>query len=80
MISLKNSHVYLVRYIEVILLEDHSIMNIQSLRMELRAEVQVIFAQSHFIKTVEDVSECLVNCVPAIKYGIGGRWLQAERY
>ena len=27
-------------------------------------------AQSHFIKTVEDVSECLVNCIPNIKYGI----------
>ena len=52
-------------------MEDHSTMNIQSLRIELPAEVQVILAQSHFIKTIEDVSECLVNCVPAIKYGIG---------
>jgi uncharacterized protein len=46
-------------------------MNIQSLRIELHADVQVILAQSHFIKTIEDVSECLVNCVPGIKYGIG---------
>ncbi|MFL6391964.1 MAG: adenosine-specific kinase [Nitrososphaeraceae archaeon] len=46
-------------------------MNIQSLRIELPADVQVILAQSHFIKTIEDVSECLVNCVPGIKYGIG---------
>ncbi|MFL6339618.1 MAG: adenosine-specific kinase [Nitrososphaeraceae archaeon] len=46
-------------------------MNIQSLRIELAADVQVILAQSHFIKTIEDVSECLVNCVPTIKYGIG---------
>ena len=46
-------------------------MDIQSLRIELPADVQVIVAQSHFIKTIEDVSECLVNCVPGIKYGIG---------
>lgn len=30
-----------------------------------------VLAQSHFIKTVEGVSECLVNCVPNIKFGIG---------
>jgi uncharacterized protein len=46
-------------------------MNIQSLRIELPADVQIILAQSHFIKTIEDVSECLVNCVASIKYGIG---------
>ena len=27
-------------------------------------------AQSNFIKTVEDVAECLVNCVPGIKFGL----------
>ena len=35
------------------------------------AETQIILAQSHFIKTVEDVHECLVNCVPDIRFGIG---------
>ena len=45
-------------------------MELQSLRIDLPAEMQIILAQSHFIKTVEDVSECLVNCVPNIKYGI----------
>jgi adenosine/AMP kinase len=45
-------------------------MEIQSLRIELPPDIQIIVAQSHFIKTVEDVSECLVNCVPNIKYGI----------
>jgi len=29
-----------------------------------------MLAPSHFIKTPEDVSECLVNCVPGIKFGI----------
>lgn len=46
-------------------------MEIQSLKIELPIDVQIILAQSHFIKTVEDVSECLVNCVPNIKFGIG---------
>ena len=45
-------------------------MELQSLKIDLPSELQIILAQSHFIKTVEDVSECLVNCVPNIKYGI----------
>lgn len=46
------------------------LMEIQSLKIELPIDVQIILGQSHFIKTVEDVSECLVNCVPNIKFGI----------
>jgi uncharacterized protein len=46
-------------------------MEIQSLKIELPNDVQIILGQSHFVKTVEDVSECLVNCVPNIKFGIG---------
>jgi uncharacterized protein len=46
-------------------------MEIQTLKIELPTDVQIILGQSHFIKTVEDVSECLVNCVPNIKFGIG---------
>ncbi|HXW85247.1 MAG TPA: adenosine-specific kinase [Candidatus Binataceae bacterium] len=34
------------------------------------AEVNVIVGQSHFIKTVEDVYEALVQAVPGIKFGI----------
>jgi uncharacterized protein len=45
-------------------------MEIQILKIELPTDVQIILGQSHFIKTVEDVSECLVNCVPNIKFGI----------
>jgi uncharacterized protein len=45
-------------------------MEIQSPRIEPPPDTQIIVPQSHFIKTVEDVSECLVNCVPNIKYGI----------
>jgi uncharacterized protein len=38
---------------------------------ERGSDSQIILGQSHFIKTVEDVSECLVTCVPNIKFGIG---------
>ena len=46
-------------------------MEMQILKITPPPDVQIILGQSHFIKTVEDVSECLVNCVPNIKFGIG---------
>jgi uncharacterized protein len=46
-------------------------MEIKSLKIEPPIDAQLILAQSHFIKTVEDVSECLINCVPGIKFGCG---------
>ena len=46
-------------------------MEMQILKITPPPDVQLILGQSHFIKTVEDVSECLVNCVPNIKFGIG---------
>src|SRR5437867_12728767 len=46
-------------------------MEIKSLKIEPPTDVQFILAQSHFIKTVEDVSECLINCVSSIKFGCG---------
>jgi adenosine/AMP kinase len=46
-------------------------MEAKSIKIDLSAETQIILAQSHFIKTVEDVHECLVNCVPNIRFGIG---------
>lgn len=33
-------------------------------------DVNVILGQSHFIKTVEDIHEALVNAVPGIKFGL----------
>ena len=33
-------------------------------------DVNFILGQSHFIKTVEDIHECLVNTVPGIQFGI----------
>lgn len=46
------------------------IMELQSVEISPPNGVQLILAQSHFIKTVEDVYECLVNCVPNLKFGI----------
>ena len=34
------------------------------------AEINFILAQSHFIKTVEDVHETLIEAVPGIKFGL----------
>ncbi len=45
-------------------------MELQSVRIQPPEESQLILAQSHFIKTVEDVYECMVNSVPGIKFGI----------
>jgi adenosine/AMP kinase len=46
-------------------------MEAKSFKIVLPDKIQIILAQSHFIKTVEDVHECLVNCVPDIRFGIG---------
>lgn len=47
------------------------IMELKTVKIEIPKDTQLILAQSHFIKTVEDVAECLVNSVPNIKFGIG---------
>ncbi len=33
-------------------------------------DCNIILGQSHFIKTVEDIYEIMVNCVPGVKFGI----------
>jgi adenosine/AMP kinase len=33
-------------------------------------DVNIILGQSHFIKTVEDIHEAMVNAVPGIKFGV----------
>lgn len=45
-------------------------MKLKSIKIEKPSEVNFILAQSHFIKTVEDVYETLVEAVPAIKFGL----------
>lgn len=45
-------------------------MKIEIIEVKIPKDSNIIIAQSHFIKTVEDVHECLVNCVPNIKFGL----------
>jgi uncharacterized protein len=45
-------------------------MEIKTVIVEKPESINFIFGQSHFIKTVEDVHEALVNTVPGIKFGV----------
>jgi len=45
-------------------------MEFKSVRIKKPDEVNLILGQSHFIKTVEDLYEVLVNNVPGIKFGL----------
>jgi uncharacterized protein len=45
-------------------------MEIKSVKIEKPDEINFILGQSHFIKTVEDIHEALVNAVPGIKFGL----------
>ena len=41
------------------------------MKIEVPENCNVILGTAHFIKTVEDLYEALVNAVPGIKFGIG---------
>ena len=45
-------------------------MQLTTVEISKPADVNVIVGQSHFIKTVEDVYEALVQAVPGIKFGL----------
>jgi uncharacterized protein len=45
-------------------------MELISVKIEKPEAINFILGQSHFIKTVEDIHEALVNSVPGIKFGI----------
>jgi adenosine/AMP kinase len=45
-------------------------MELKSVRLEIPEGGNMILGQTHFIKTVEDVYEALVNTVPQMKFGI----------
>ena len=46
------------------------VMEFLSVSIEKPHEMNFILGQSHFIKTVEDVHEALVNAVPGIEFGL----------
>jgi len=45
-------------------------LEFSSVRLEVPADSNLILGQTHFIKTVEDLYEAVVNTVPQAKFGI----------
>ena len=45
-------------------------MELKSVRLEIPEGVNLILGHSHFIKTVEDLYEAMVNTAPQMKFGI----------
>lgn len=45
-------------------------MELLSVKIEKPEEINFILGQSHFIKTIEDIHEALVNTVPGIQFGL----------
>jgi adenosine/AMP kinase len=45
-------------------------MELQNVRMQIPEGANLILGQTHFIKTVEDLYEVLVNTVPGVKFAI----------
>ncbi len=49
---------------------ENSKMEILTVSIEKPEEINFILGQAHFIKTVEDLHEALINSMPGIKFGI----------
>jgi len=45
-------------------------MELMAVQIDKPANVNFIFGQSHFIKTIEDLHEALVSTVPGIRFGV----------
>jgi hypothetical protein len=45
-------------------------MELKAIRLEIPEGGNIILGQTHFIKTVEDVYEAIVNTVPQMKFGV----------
>jgi hypothetical protein len=45
-------------------------MELKAIRVEVPEDGNIIIGHSHFIKTVEDLYEAIVNTVPQMKFGI----------
>src|SRR5579872_5484305 len=46
-------------------------MELKTVKIEKPADMNLILGQSHFIKTVEDLYEAIVQTAPQMKFGIG---------
>ena len=45
-------------------------LELEAITMEVPSDSNIIIGQSHFIKTVEDIFEAVVNTVPQAKFGL----------
>jgi adenosine/AMP kinase len=45
-------------------------LSFETVRLEIPADTNIIVGQTHFIKTVEDMYEAMVNTVPQAKFGL----------
>lgn len=45
-------------------------MELKTVRMQIPENANLILGQTHFIKTVEDIYEAMVNTVPGIKFAV----------
>ena len=45
-------------------------MELKTVRLEILENANIIVGQSHFIKTVEDLYEAIVNTVPQMRFGL----------
>ncbi|MBM3739356.1 MAG: hypothetical protein FJW39_26600 [Acidobacteria bacterium] len=45
-------------------------MELKAIRLDIPDGTNIIVGQSHFIKTVEDIYEAIINTVPQMKFGV----------
>ena len=45
-------------------------MELKTVQLEFPPDANIVVGQSHFIKTVEDLAEVMVNAVPGVKFGV----------
>jgi adenosine/AMP kinase len=45
-------------------------VNLHAVKLVIPEGANIVLGQSHFIKTVEDIFEAMVNTVPGVKFGI----------
>ena len=45
-------------------------LNLHSVQLSIPDGANIVLGQSHFIKTVEDVFEAMVNSVPGVQFGV----------
>jgi adenosine/AMP kinase len=45
-------------------------LNLHAVKLTIPENANIVLGQSHFIKTVEDLFEAMVNAVPGIQFGV----------